>query len=207
MTGEERFFLQFDVSRETREKLSLYHSRLTEWSKRINLVSRSTLEDIWQRHFTDSAQISHHVPDQTTRLVDFGSGAGFPGLVLAILREDIREPILIESDIRKCAFLRTVARETETNIRIINQRIEAIQPLKADVITARALANLSTLLSFAHPHLSKTGCCLFLKGNSWEDELTIAQQDWHMEATSTPSLTDSGSALLTIGALERAGSG
>ena len=207
MNSAESFAREFDVSRETLERLQHYHTRLLEWSKRINLVSRSTLDQVWARHFADSAQISRLIPANTTSLLDLGSGAGFPGLIIGILRSDIQRMTLIESDVRKCAFLRTIARETETEVSILSERIEEAPKQNAQIITARALAHLSDLLPLADRHLAESGHCLFLKGNSWQEELTAAAEGWHMDAVSTPSLTDSGSAVLKIGALRRVGSG
>ncbi len=125
------------VSRETLARLEAYAALLVQWSARINLVGRDTLADLWRRHFLDSAQLCSHVPGSARSLVDLGSGAGFPGLVLAILGVPGVE--LIEADSRKSAFLREAARVTETPVTIRPCRIEAVPPHPVDVVTARAL--------------------------------------------------------------------
>jgi 16S rRNA (guanine527-N7)-methyltransferase len=132
-----------DVSRETIQSLRVYANLLEKWNKTINLVSKSTINHMWERHFLDSAQLWPHIPENAKTLVDIGSGAGFAGLVLAIIGKE-KNPnlrvVLIESDTRKCAFMRNVSRETNINVEIITKRIEEVDDLKADVVTARALA-------------------------------------------------------------------
>jgi len=155
----------------------------------------------------DSAQISNLIPDQTEHLLDLGAGAGFPGLVLRIIRPDLRSVTLLESDTRKCAFLRTVIRELGLTGTVLNQRIEEAQPQNASLVTARALSDLDKLLQLSSPHLAESGKCVFLKGKTWQEELTRARERWHMDVSTTPSQTDPGSAILTIGALSRVGTG
>lgn len=152
------------VSRETRERLDIYAGLLRKWQRSINLVGPRTIGDLWNRHFTDSAQLLPLIPSAetpTTRvLVDFGSGAGFPGLVLAILGAG--EVHLIESDQRKATFLREVARATGTPVTVHAKRIEQVAPFPADVVSARALAPLNDLLGFAAPFLRPDSLCLWL---------------------------------------------
>ena len=142
------------VSRETLARLEAYAALLAQWNERINLVSRDTLRDIWRRHFLDTAQLLPYVPEGTRSLADLGSGAGFPGLVLAIL--GISGVELIESDVRKCAFLREAARIADAPITVRHARIEAMPPHEVDVVTARACAPLDRLLHmtqrFIAPH-------------------------------------------------------
>jgi 16S rRNA (guanine527-N7)-methyltransferase len=194
LVGPEEFQTKSGVSRETLQRLQIYADLLVKWQARINLVGPDTLPDLWQRHFLDSAQLYPLIPPSCRRLVDLGSGAGFPGLVLAIMgAADVH---LVESDSRKCAFLREVARVTGTKVTIIDKRIEQIPPLEADVITARALAPLARLLDWAHPHFAPGGQCLFLKGRGSEDELTAAAKEWHISPERVPSQTGAGGLIL-----------
>lgn len=184
------------VSRETLDRLIAYVTLLQKWQPRINLVGPDTIPHIWKRHVLDSAQLFPLVPTTAKRLVDMGSGAGFPGMVLAILgAPDVH---LLESDARKCAFLREAARITGTTITIINKRIESIPPLGADVITARALAPLTQLLHWAYPHLLPGGHCLFLKGRGFEDELTAAHKEWNIALDRVPSCSDPSGIVLHL---------
>lgn len=184
------------VSRETLARLEIYAALLEKWQKAINLVGPRTLPELWQRHMLDSAQLFPLIPPEARRLADLGSGAGFPGLVLAIMgAPDVH---LIESDQRKCAFLDTVARETGTKVTIHRKRLEDIRDLNADVITARALAPLTKLLEYAVPLASKNAICLFLKGQSTDTELTDAKSVWYIEGVTRPSATDPVASVLIL---------
>lgn len=187
MTPEE-FQKAIGVSRETLDRLRAYADLLVKWQARINLIGPETIPNLWLRHFLDSAQVFPLLPQDTHRLVDMGSGAGFPGLVLAIM--GVPDVHLIESDQRKGAFLREAARITGTTITLHTARIEKLPPLGADVVTARALASLEKLLIWAEPHLAPHGQCLFLKGRGCEDELTIASKEWNITFERFPSLSD-----------------
>lgn len=162
------------VSRETLDRLQTYLALLRKWQPRINLVGAATLRDPWRRHFLDSAQLVPLLPESTQTLVDLGSGAGFPGLVMAIL--GVPDVHLIESDQRKVAFLREVAAATATKITVHPSRIEAVPPISADVVTARALAPLAPLIGYALPFLGPNGVCLFLKGGQVEQEILETQR-------------------------------
>ncbi|RED51354.1 16S rRNA (guanine(527)-N(7))-methyltransferase RsmG [Aestuariispira insulae] len=185
-----------DVSCETLEKLKTYAALLEKWQKKINLVGPKTIPDLWERHMLDSAQVFEHIPDTVERLVDIGSGAGFPGLVLAIL--GVPDVHLIESDGRKCAFLREVARATDTPVTIHNKRIETVKNLEADVCTARALASIKDLLTYAKPLIKPQAPCIFLKGKRIKEELTEANYIWHIKEYRIPSRTDSEGSILFI---------
>jgi 16S rRNA (guanine527-N7)-methyltransferase len=188
-----------DVSRETRDRLTRYASLLEKWSGRINLVGRATLPDLWRRHMLDSAQLYPLIPESARNLVDLGSGAGFPGLVLAIM--GVPDVHLIESNARKCAFLREVARATGTKVSIHNVRIEVGIGIKADVVTARALAPLPLLLDYAKPYLTQTSVCLFLKGSGVDEELTKIRDVWNIRERIYPSITDPEGVVLCVEAL------
>lgn len=196
MAGREAFQRQIDVSRETFERLECYERLLLKWQRAINLVSRRSLEDVWVRHFLDSAQIFHLIPRTSSSLLDIGSGAGFPGLVLAIL--GVRNVHLVESDQRKCAFLREVSRETSTNVTIWNTRIEEIATQYYDVVTARGCAPLDVLLKYARPYLGPDSVAIFPKGRSVQEELTTAKKRWIMRYTLVPSVSDSAGMLVKL---------
>ena len=188
----EAFAARFDVSRETLASLSAYVALLEKWQPRINLMSSATLPDIWHRHILDSAQLVPHLPvvlpRQRCQILDIGSGAGFPGLVLAILGAgDVQ---LVESDQRKAVFLQTVIRELGLSACVSNQRIEILPACQPDVITARALAALPKLMSLITPQLHKGLTCLFLKGASFDEELTNFQTYSNMIPHLYPSVTN-----------------
>jgi 16S rRNA (guanine527-N7)-methyltransferase len=192
------------VSRETVERLDVYLDLLRRWQRTINLVAASTLADPWRRHILDSAQLIRFVPGDATRLVDLGSGAGLPGLVLAIM--GVRDVHLIESDRRKAAFLREAARATGAGATLHACRIEEAPPLTADIVTARALAPLKDLLGHAHRFATPGTRCLFPKGRQVEAELTDAGASWTMEVERQSSLSDADGWILIITGLRRVGS-
>jgi 16S rRNA (guanine527-N7)-methyltransferase len=184
----EQFAQEENVSRETFSRLRSYVDLLLTWNKRINLVSKSTEPDIWRRHILDSAQLYPLIPRDCSSLTDLGSGAGFPGLVLAIM--GVKGVRLVESDARKCAFLREVARITQTEAQVHNQRIERLAPGPVDIVTARALAPLTDLLNLARPLIGPKTLCFFLKGQHIEAELTQAHKIWRMQVDCRPSRSD-----------------
>lgn len=185
-----------DVSRETITRLERYLGLLRQWQRAINLVGRSTLDDPWRRHILDSAQLARHLPEGSISLADLGSGAGLPGLVLAIMRE---MPVhLIEADKRKAQFLREAARKLDlAHVSVHPKRIEAVD-LAVDVVTSRALAPLDGLLALALPLLRPCGRLLLLKGRNVEAELTEARRNWTMRVAVEPSLADSQGRVLIV---------
>ncbi len=176
-----------NVSRETIEKFQAYLTLLEKWQGRINLVANSTLADAWQRHILDSGQLVAYYPPQTRHILDVGSGAGFPGLVLSIMGGVTVD--LVESDQRKAVFLSTVIRELGLPAKVHNQRIEKMPKLHPDVITARAVAPVPKLLNLIETQLSSSCVCLFLKGASVEDELTNLQSYSTITPKTYPSLS------------------
>jgi 16S rRNA (guanine527-N7)-methyltransferase len=186
----------FPVSRETLARLEAYAALLTRWSARINLVGRDTLADLWRRHILDSAQLWPLLPEPTRSLIDLGSGAGFPGLVLAIF--GVPEVELVDADSRKCAFLREAARAVEVEVTIRACRIAAVPPHPVDVVIARALAPLDRLLDLARPFLGAGSQCLFLKGVRAEEELTLARKDWTMVSSRYQSISDPRGVVLRL---------
>jgi 16S rRNA (guanine527-N7)-methyltransferase len=203
--GPEDFAARFGVSRETIVKLSTYESLLKQWQRTINLVAASTLGAIWERHFADSAQLLALAPPSAKHWLDLGSGAGFPGLVLAILLAERggASMTLIESDQRKAAFLREVARQTGVPVDILCERIEkAATQSKVDVITARALAPLPRLLELAAPYFSQDTVGLFLKGREAQAEVDTALRQWEFSVALYPSQTDDDSRIVAVSALK-----
>jgi len=202
----EAFRSAANVSRETFDRLETYATLLRKWTGTINLVSRSSLDDLWRRHFLDSAQLWPLLPPAPASrprvLVDLGSGAGFPGLVLAILGAGTVH--LIESDSRKAVFLREVARVTGTPVVVHERRIESLPPMAADVVTARACASLPRLLDLAAPFLRPSGpgdpggIGLFLKGRTLQKELTDSSEKWKMRFDLHPSRTDPAAQILRL---------
>ena len=192
-SAKEQILRSPDVSRETIERLYIYEELLLRWQKVKNLVAPSTLPELWSRHFADSLQILPLMPDAVT-WVDLGSGAGFPGLVIAI--QLVGKPgssvHLVESDHRKCAFLREVARETGAPAFVHNQRIENIAGKfeKIDAVTARALASMDKLLKLSRPILEKGAIGFFLKGQDVAAELTDNSIFSSVHLELLPSATD-----------------
>jgi 16S rRNA (guanine527-N7)-methyltransferase len=194
--GPDAFARLFSVSRETIRRLELYEALLHKWQRAVNLVAAGTLGDVWHRHFADSAQLARLVPQGATSVVDLGSGAGFPGLVLAIVLAE-RAPIrvrLVESDRRKAAFLSEVARKAGVAVDILATRIENPETqakiCPVDVVTVRALAPLSRLLVLAAPLFAAGTVGLFLKGRDVQREIEEARAGWRFDVELVPSLTE-----------------
>ncbi|TNJ45529.1 16S rRNA (guanine(527)-N(7))-methyltransferase RsmG [Phaeobacter sp. B1627] len=197
---------KFDVSRETMEKLDIFVENLRKWNPRINLVSKRSMEDLWTRHVLDSVQVYHAAPSTDTWM-DIGSGGGFPGLICAILAADTAKAThvtLVESDQRKCAFLRAAARECEVSVTVKSERVEALEPAGAGVLSARALADLAHLFTFAERHLAVGGTSMFPKGVTWKKEVDRARQQWRFDYEAIKSLTEPEAVILKIKGLERA---
>ena len=218
------FRAAIDVSRETLDRLERYAALLEKWNRAINLVARGSLADLWRRHMLDSAQLWPLLPPpqgqapqgqapqgrapqgRPRRILDLGSGAGFPGLVLAIMAaadSDV-EVHLVEADRKKAAFLREAARVAEASVTLHVQRIESLAPFPVDAVTARACAPLPRLLAYAAPFLRKyrpgvpPPVGLFLKGREVDRELTEAREKWKIEAELLPSRTDATARILRI---------
>lgn len=195
-----------DVSRETAGRLAEYAALLRAWNPKINLVSKQTLADLETRHLADSAQLLALAPAEATTWADLGSGGGFPGLVVAILAAEQRPALrvtLVESDQRKAVFLRAVAQRTAVPVTVLAERIESVPPLKSDVLSARALAPLTSLLDHAHRHLRAGGTALFPKGANWRVEVDEALERWRFRCENLPSATSPEGAILRIGDIHR----
>ncbi|MGB1104916.1 MAG: 16S rRNA (guanine(527)-N(7))-methyltransferase RsmG [Candidatus Puniceispirillaceae bacterium] len=196
MTIPAHIAAQLDVSRETMRKLETYVALVEKWQPRVNLVSPASLPDIWMRHVWDSAQLAPYISPGSPRLVDVGSGAGFPGLVLAILTD--AECHLVESDQKKAVFLRTVIRECGLMAMVHNDRIENMPCLKASVITARALAPLDRLLPLLETQLRPGTRCLFLKGAQAKAELEALGAWSNLAWRLHPSLTNPDGSVIDL---------
>ncbi len=198
---KEDFTKLFDVSRETFEKVSVYHDLLLKWNKAINLVSPKTLDEAWHRHLIDSAQVEKYIPKNIQHYADLGCGGGFPGLLIAMMRPDLNVH-LVESDERKCQFMRNVSRETSLqNVSIHTKRIEHVyDDVQPDFITARALASLDKLFNYCLPWVEEKpdlGFC-FMKGFKAQEEITEAQQNFSFNIEQYDSITDENAKILVI---------
>ena len=187
---------KLDVSRETLRQLEAYVALVEKWQPRVNLVSPASLRDIWVRHIWDSAQLAAYIPDGSPRLVDVGSGAGFPGLVLAILTD--ADCHLVESDQKKAIFLSTVIRECGLTATVHNDRVESLPCLQASIITARALAPLDRLLPLLTDQLRPGTRCLFLKGAQAETELASLGAPANLSWDLHPSLTNPDGSVIDL---------
>ncbi|QHQ36602.1 16S rRNA (guanine(527)-N(7))-methyltransferase RsmG [Algicella marina] len=162
------------VSRETMDRLTEYVSILLKWNKSINLIGRATETDIWNRHIADSYQVFAHRPASPTLWLDMGAGGGLPGIVIALLAQELKnslKTVLIESDQRKCVFLESAARALDLDVVVISQRIETADSIGADVVSARALAPLEKLLALAGRHRAEDCTFLFPKGVNHKAEI------------------------------------
>jgi 16S rRNA (guanine527-N7)-methyltransferase len=190
------------VSRETLDKLTAYVELLSQWNRRINLVSANTMGDVWRRHILDCAQLAKHLPRQTRVAVDLGAGAGLPGLILAAM--GVPEMHLVESDLRKSAFLREAARIMDVAVTLHPERIEKVTAFPADAVVARACTNLDQLIDYSEKFISPKTVCLFLKGENASEELAAAEASWSLASETIPSLSDPSGVILKLSAIHRA---
>lgn len=206
MTDSDRGLAGLDVSRETLERLETYEALLRKWNPAINLVARGTMADAWARHFLDSAQIFALAPPIARTWLDIGSGGGFPGMVVAIIAAELRPGLsvtLMDSDLRKAAFLNEVARQTGIEATITAGRVEDLLPVGADVISARAFAPLTVLLALTERHLRPGGTGLFLKGARHQQEIAQALESFRFDLQKVPSQTDPQAVILSVGGITR----
>lgn len=197
---------KIDVSRETYTDLETFQSMVLEWNNKFNLISKSSAEDIWNRHILDSLQLLKFINNKAENLYDFGSGAGFPGMVLAIALKDIFPNLkvsLMESIRKKTIFLNEVKTKLNLDVDIYNERVENLKLTKADIITSRAMASLEKLLNYAYPFCKKETELLFLKGKTWEDEIKTALIKWKFDYEAFESITDKDGKILFIKNIRR----
>jgi len=191
-----------DVSRETIEKLDAFLGLVTKWNSAINLVSGPSLKNGWERHILDSAQLSLLSEGRRGLWVDIGSGGGFPGLVLAIIFHGAGRDIqmrLVESDERKCAFLREASRRMQVPVEVCCERVEGMAPQGADILSARAFAPMDKILSIAKLHLRDGGVAILPKGKSFADEIAVAKRSWVFEVEERPSFIEPEAMVLIVG--------
>lgn len=189
-----------DVSRETSERLATFADMVRQWTARINLVSSRTLDDLWERHVLDSAQLLALAPESGD-WADFGSGGGFPGVVIAILsreRSPDRQVTLVESDQRKAAFLRKASIDLGLKTEIKVNRAETLAPLASPIASARALAPLEALLPVIHRHMAPTGRAILPKGSRAAEEVALARKTWQFDLETHSSRTDPQAQILLI---------
>jgi 16S rRNA (guanine527-N7)-methyltransferase len=191
-----------DVSRETRQRIEIFINLLVKWNARMNLVGSGEMARLRERHIADSLQLLRFIPPAARSFLDIGSGAGFPGLILAMALQDRdgAKFTLIESNGKKCAFLREAARVAHIQVQVLNRRIETFEPgeLMVDVLSARALAPVDKLVQFARPFLGINSRCLFLKGQYVDEELTKASKCWNIKSEIHSSQTDPSGKILVI---------
>lgn len=203
--GINDFADDIDVSRETLDKLQNYSSSLVKWQKAKNLVANSTLDDRWRRHFLDSAQlyplIRRYHPAGPLNILDIGSGAGFPGLVLSIM--GLGAVTMVEANGRKCTFMKHVARETFAPVTVLDQRIESVSPQEFDIITSRACAKITQLLDWSGPFIGLNSEMWLLKGVTAEDELTQAEALWNMTVEQFDSRSSQEGVILRLSGIKK----
>lgn len=188
-----------NVSRETSDSLEDFAEELLRWTAKINLIGRSTTADIAERHIADSIQVVNAAPVDIAKWVDLGSGGGLPVVVAAILRKQEKTQfVAVESDQRKATFLRHMATRQDLKLKVLAERIETAPQQAADVVSARALAPLHTLLGFARHHGKPDSLCLFPKGNSFQEEIDRARMDFRFDVEILPSKISAGSVVLKI---------
>jgi 16S rRNA (guanine527-N7)-methyltransferase len=200
------FLAERNVSRETEDRLLAFADLLGKWTRKINLISKSSTSDIWERHILDSVQIYDLAPNTFSLWLDIGSGGGLPGVVVAALAAQFAPDAriaMIESDQRKAAFLRTALRELGLSGDVLADRIDAVPPMGADVLSARALAPLDQLLAFAENHLKPGGTAIFPKGKTAEQEIADASTNWLFQIEKHASMTDAEARILVIKDIKR----
>ena len=201
-----RGLLELDVSRETLDALKYFEDLVVLWNPAINLISNSSVSDLWSRHIVDSAQLFlFTLPDEGLWL-DVGSGGGFPGIVVSIVAKELAPSlrvVLVESDNRKCVFLRTVIRELGLCVKVINDRIENVKLDDVVYLSARALRNLNSLLFIVENNVSRETVCVFPKGRSYKKELVESQKNWKFDLNLIDSNTSEDSKVIVLKGLGR----
>ncbi len=193
------------VSRETCEKLNIYYELLIDWNKKINLVSRKSMDSSWTRHFLDSAQLWLYAPTASKSWLDFGSGAGFPGLVIGIIAQELKpelDVLLVEKNRKKALFMKEVSKKLSLNVGIVCSKIEEIKPQRADIISSRAFGSLRLLIEIAYMHKNDRTIGLFPKGKKFANEIQESLIFWDFTVKKIRNLLDLDSSILKIGNIE-----
>ena len=197
---------ELDVSRETLGALERFEDLVVLWNPSVNLISNNSISDLWSRHIVDSAQLFlFTLPDEGVWL-DVGSGGGFPGIVVSIIAKELApglRVVLVESDKRKCVFLRTVIRELGLSVKVINDRIENVKFDEVVYLSARALRNLNSLLFIVENNVSRETVCVFPKGRSYKKELVESHKNWKFDLNLIDSITSEDSKVIVLRGLER----
>lgn len=206
MLAMEDVLAKYNVSRETMDDLKLFQNMVLEWNKKFNLISKSSEKDIWNRHILDSLQLCLFINKKDKILYDFGSGAGFPGIVIAIIGKrnfpDLKIT-LVESIGKKVLFLKEVDKVLDLNLNIINDRVENLKLPKADIISSRAMASLEKLLEYAKPFCSEKTTLIFPKGEKWQEEISKAEEKWVFNYKNIQSVTNDKGCILSINKIRR----
>ena len=190
-----------DVSRETIDRLNQLESIVLKWNPKINLIAKSTIDNIWVRHILDSAQLFQYAQPNVSTWLDIGSGGGFPGIVMAAMSVGFgykTDFTFVESDQRKAAFLRAAVRELDLTVTILAERIEEISPQNTEVITARALKSVTELLPMLERHIAPDGVAILPKGRTFADEILVARQHWQFNMSEHISITDIDACILIL---------
>lgn len=200
-------FLQYNVSRETFKKIEQFAELLKVWNQKMNLVSRNSLKDLWERHILDSVQLINYISPQVKNLLDIGSGAGFPAIILAILLQE-KNPetkiTLVESITKKTVYLNDVREKLGlSNVKVINSRAENINLPKPNLITARAVAALDVLCGYVSKIGNNNTESLFLKGKSYKDEIAEAEKHWKFDLEVFPNKYSDEGVILKLGNLRK----
>ena len=191
-----------NVSRETFEKIEFFKNELLKWNKKINLISQGDEININTRHIDDSLQLAGYIDDLNCKIIDFGSGAGFPGLILSII--GYKNVTLVESDSKKCIFLEEIKQKLMLNTVILHKRIEDVDSNASyDIITARALSSISKLLEYSEKFLHNNIRLLFLKGKNIDQEINEAQINWSFSYKKHRSLIEETGFVIEIDGIRK----
>ena len=201
VSGQEAFLSHINVSRETLEKLEVYESLLKKWQSKINLISRNNIDNIWERHFLDSAQLYALLPKTATNVLDVGTGAGFPGMILSIMGAPNVK--LVEQNKKKCVFLEEVLRKTSAEATVYPGKIEDLPTYAFDAITARALTSLDGLLHMLSPYFGPKTVGFFPKGQKLNEELTLDSKNWNINYSLVQSVSSAEGKIVVIKDVER----
>ena len=210
MKNDALFKKRYDVSCETYEKFKIYHNEILLCQEKFNLIGKGTLEKIWSRHFSDCAEILKTFEfSKSKKILDFGTGAGLPGLVLALLSEDRKldhNITLVESNIKKFGFLKKVIHKLNLNISVFNERVENFSDRNFDIITARAVAPIKKLLHYLRKFNLKNTALIFPKGKTWSKEIDTIKNNWKFNeyiVKNNQKLDATGGAIIIIRNLKK----
>ena len=200
----ENFASLENVSQEALADFQIYHDLLVKWQKAVNLISPNTIDKIWHRHFADSVGLYNHIPSDVKTIADVGSGGGLPAIVCAIIAKGKNRKLhitMIESDNKKCMFLKECVRILKLNATVINERIENVKGEQFDLMTARALAEFTTLLFMADSLSIKSA--LLQKGEKWESEINDATKKYSFQYTHHVSITNENAKVIHVTQLKK----